>query len=202
MAPFASFVIVFAVFYFASFLLELFRFFRRFDLCVVPAAVGFAYHTAYLFVAHIVAEQPIGGTAMLFLASAWGLILLYFVWAYRYPNIPFGLVLLPLTLLLLGGGYLSAVTIKTNGLSLQSLAKMLHIASAAGFVITFSVGCICRVLYLFEVRLLRKKRSLTPPTKLPSLEWSETVCRISLAIAACCLCLCGLAIVLFLFVRG
>jgi len=180
-------------------MLEVFRLVQRgnFKLCVVnwrvfPAVIGFVFHTFFLYQQHIVADHPIGGAAMFFLASAWGLVFVYLLWLHRYPNIPFGIIVVPLVLLLLGCGHASVSTIETTGLSLQSLAKMLHLASAAGFVIALSIFIICRVLYSLEVGLLRKKRSLAPPTKLPSLEWSLTVSRVSLAIAIICLCLCAL----------
>jgi len=182
--------------YFIAFLIELLRFVRwrhcHHWVTLVPAAIGFILHTFFIYHLHVVAEQPLGGAAMLFLASAWGLVLIYLVWICRYPHIPFGIIALPLALLLLTGGHFSASTVETTGLSLQSLAKMLHIVSAAGFVIAISVSVICRVLYSLEVHLLRKKRSLAPPIKLPSLEWSKTVSRISLVIAVCCLGLCAL----------
>ena len=129
---------------------------------------------------------------MLFLVAAWGLVLIYLLWLRRHPNIPFGIIVLPLALLLLIGGHLSSSTFETTGLSLRSLVKMLHLASAAGCVIALSVFMICRVLHFVEVRLLRNKRSLTPPIKLPSLEWSATLARTSLKIAIVCLCLCAL----------
>lgn len=202
MTPVPIFVISFAAFYLVSFLLELCRLVRRFDLAPLPAALGFVYHTLFFCQHHIFAEHPIGGVTMLFLAAAWGLVLVYLLWQFRYPNVPFGIFVLPLVLLLLGGGCLSVSTIETTGLSLRSLTKMLHVASAAGLVIAGAIWCICRVLYFLEVHLLRKKRALTPPTKLPSLEWSSTISRIALAIAVFCLCLCGLAIVLFTFFCG
>jgi len=160
----------------------------------LPAAIGFAIHTFFLYQQHIAAEHPIGGAAMFFFASAWGLVLIYLLWLRYYPNIPFGVILLPLAVLLLGCGRASLLTaaIEATGLSLDSLVKMFHLVSAAGCLIALSVFVLCRLLYFLEVRLLRKKRSLTPSIKLPSLEWSLTVSRVSLAIALCCLCFCAL----------
>jgi len=200
MTPFAHLVFTLCcACYAVAFVLEVFRLTQRgnFKLHVVnwrilPAIIGLVCHTFLIYQQHVVAEQPLGGAAMLFLASAWGLALVYCVWVCRYPNIPFGIILLPIAMLLLGSGYYWASTVETTGLSLPSLAKMLHIVSAAGFVIAISVSVICRILYYLEVRLLRKKRSLTPPIKLPSLEWSKTVSRVSLMIAVCCLGLCAL----------
>ena len=198
MTPFVLLVI--AICYIVAFLLEVFRLRSRGAKLhgttwrALSAAVGFVLHTGLLYQIHIAAEQPIGGAAMFFLASAWGLILLYLLWLRYYPNIPFGIILLPLAALLLIAGreYLPTAAFETTGLSPYSLIKMLHLVSAAGGVIALSVFIICRFLYFLEVRLLRKKRSLTPPIKLPSLEWSLTVCRASLTIALCCLCLCAL----------
>ena len=197
---FASTILI-ASCYLIAFLCELLRLTRRYRWFRVFAfslvLLGFLYHTAFLCVGHIAADHPLGGAAMLFFVSAWGLVLLSLFWAYGYPNIPFGIMVLPLALLLFGGGCLSASTLETTGLSLRSLAKMLHVASAAGIVIALAVWGICSVLYLVEVYLLRNKRSLAPPTRLPSLEWSATLKRMSLVLAAFCLFLCGLGIVLF-----
>lgn len=195
-------IILIASCYFIALVFELLRFalrhWRHRWIGLVPAILGFIFHTFFLYRQHIISEQPLGGTAMLFLASAWGLVLIYFIWGRKYPNIPFGVIVLPLALLLLGGGYLSVSTFETTGLTLRTFAKMLHTASAAGCVIAFSVFVICGLLNFLESYLLRKKRSLAPPIKLPSLEWSATIGRISLAIAVGCLCLAGLSIVLFL----
>ena len=157
----------------------------------ISALAGFILHSIFLYQHHIVASQPLGGVAMLLHASAWGLVLIYIVWMYRQPNIPFGIVVLPLAILLLIIGHLLASTFETTGLSLRSLAKMLHLISAAGFMIAILVYMICRCLYFIEVRLLRKRRSLASPHKLPSLEWSATISHIALVSAACCLCLCA-----------
>ena len=182
--------------YFLAFLVELLRVVWRRHCrpryALVLAAFGFFFHTFFLYQKHIAAEQHLGGAAMLFLASAWGLVFVYLIWLRRYPNVPFGIIVLPLAMLLIGSGHHWASTFETTGLSLRSLAKMLHLVSAAGFVIALSVFVICRVLYFLEVRLLRKKRSLAPPIKLPSLEWSKTVSRVSLVIAVSCLCLSAL----------
>ena len=196
-------VILIAFCYSVALVFELLRFVRKVRRpwshweVLLPVAIGFVCHTAFLYRTHVVADEPIGGVSMFFFTAAWGLILISLLWTYYYPNIPFGIILLPITLLLLGGGSMSVSPMETTGLSLRSLAKMLHVASAAGFVIALSVWCICKLLYLLEVHLLRKKRSLTPPTKLPSLEWSSSLSRIALMIAVVCLCLCGLGIMLF-----
>ena len=187
-----------AVCYFVALVFELLRFVRRVrpqwhQWGVLSAAViGFVLHTFFLYQQHIVADRPLGGVAMLLLASAWGLVLIYLLWLRRYPSIPFGIIVLPLAMLLFGYGYYTASTFEATGLSFQTFVKMLHIASAAGFVIALSIFVICRILYFLEVRLLRKKRLLAPPIKLPSLEWSLTVSRISLVIALGCLCFCAL----------
>ena len=184
--------------YLVAFLIELLRFVRKVRPWWIhwgvfgTVAVGFLFHALFLYQQHIVADRPLGGAAMLLFVSAWGLVLIYLFWFHYHPNIPFGIIVLPLAILLLVSGHLSASTFEATGLSLRSLAKMLHLASAAGFVIALLALIICRLLYFLEVRLLRKKRSLTPPIKLPSLEWSVSISRISLIIAICCFCLSAL----------
>jgi len=187
-----------AVCYFIAFLLELYRFVRRNHWGTFPAALGFVLHTFFVYQQHIIAAHPLGATAMLFLASAWGLVLIYFLWTFYYPNIPFGAIVLPLALLLIGGSFWSSSAFEPSGLSLHSAAKMLHVASAAGFVIALLTGGICRLLYSFEVYLLRKKRSLILPIKLPSLEWSLSAFRVSMVVAIFCFCLCLLTLVIML----
>jgi len=180
-------------------LLRFTRFHRRFrvsgfEFCF--PILGLLYHTGFLYVLHNDmlhdADRSIGGAAIFLFTAAWGLVFIYLFWLRRYPNIPFGIIVLPIVLLLLGGGYWSASTVAPTGLSSPPVAKMLHLVSAAGFVIAFAVFIICRMLHFFEVRLLRKKRSLPLSIKLPSLEWSSTVGHISLVIAFCCLCFCVL----------
>ena len=162
------------------------------------ATVGFFFHTWLLYQQHVIAEYPLGGAAMVFFVSAWGLVLIYLLWLRSHPNIPFGVIVLPLALLLIGSGYFSASTFETSGLTLRTLSKMLHTVSAAGFVIASLVFVISGLLYVLESRLLRQKRLLSPPIKLPSLEWSSTIATISLAVASCCLTLAGLTIALAL----
>ena len=185
-------MIAVTVCYCTALLLELLRLVRR-RYCRTWAVLGFAVtgfvlHSWLLYQQHVVAEHPLGGAAMFFFAAAWGLVLLYFVWMYRYPNVPFGVIVLPFVLLLFCGGNFFASTFETTGLTLQSIAKMLHLVSAAGFVIALLVFIICRALHFVEVRLLRGKRSLPTPIKLPSLEWSSSIGRTSLVIAVCCFC--------------
>ena len=206
MPPFAHLIITVCFACYASaFMLEVFRLLQRGNnkLYAVNcraffAVFGFVLHTFFLYQQHIAADRHLGGAAMLFFASAWGLVLIYLLWLRRYPNIPFGIIVLPLVFVLLCGGYGSIATVETTGLSFRAFAKMLHIVSAAGFVIAVLVFIICRLLYFLEVRLLRKKCSLIPPTKLPSLEWSSTISRISLVIAGCCLGLCALGGIIYL----
>ena len=201
MTPLAQFIAtLFYACYALAFVLEVFRLVqpREAKWSIVrwrtfPVVIGLLLHTFLLYQLHVVA----GGAAMLLFTAAWGLVLLSLLWTYRYPNIPFGIIVLPVAMLLIVGGCLSISPTPETNLSLRSLTKMLHVASATGFVIALAVWCVCSLLYRLEVRLLRKKRSLAPPTKLPSLEWSQTIKRLSLVVAAVCLSLCGLGIVLF-----
>jgi RsiW-degrading membrane proteinase PrsW (M82 family) len=79
---------------------------------------------------------------------------------------------------------------------------MLHAAPAVGTMIALSIACTCCIFYLLESYLLRQKYPLTPLLKLPSLEWSLSVFRISCAMAMGCLCFCALGGVLLNFYRN
>jgi NADH:ubiquinone oxidoreductase subunit 6 (subunit J) len=63
-------------------------------------------------------------------------------------------------------------------------------------MIALAIACTCCIFYLQESFLLRHKCPLSPLLKLPSLEWSLSVFRISCVIAIGCLCLCALGGVL------
>jgi hypothetical protein len=85
--PFAFFVLTLCgACYVVTFWLEVLRLLSRgMELHVInwralPAVIGFVLHTVFLYQQHIAAEQPIGGAAMFFLASAWGLIFIYLLW--------------------------------------------------------------------------------------------------------------------------
>ena len=198
-------MIAVAVCYFIAFLLELYQFIRRNHRRnhwgIFPAAFGFILHTIFVYKHHIVAAHPIGGAAMCFLASAWGLVLIYFLWTYYHPYIPFGVIVLPLALLLTGSGVWSASLLEPNGLSLRTWLKMLHVVSAAGFVIALLTGSICWTLHSHVVYLLRKKRPLAYPIRLPSLEWSLSAFRISMLVALCCISLCLLTMLVVFFLQ-
>jgi hypothetical protein len=172
------------------------------NIGLFPAAVGFILHTLFIYQQHVIATQPLNGATMFFLVSSWGLVLIYIIWAYRYPNIPFGIILLPLIGLLSAIGYRSASVIAITESSSRSLIKMLHAAPAVGTMVALSIACTCCVFYLLESNLLRKKYPLTPLLKLPSLEWSLSVFRISCTIAIGCLCLCAFGGALLTFHRN
>jgi len=189
--------------YAAAFMLEIFRLgahdrkvFYAHNAGVYPAIAGFIVHSYLLCQQHIVAVHPLNGPTMFFLVSAWGLVLIYIIWSYYYPHIPFGIVLLPIVLVLTGTGYKSVTVIETIEPSSRSVAKMLHAAPAAGTMIALSIACTCCLFYLLESYLLRNKRPFSPLLKLPSLEWSLSVFRISCAVAIGFLCLCALGGVL------
>lgn len=185
-----------AGFYAIALLFELLRFIRHLNVAYPApssfAAFGLGCHAVTLGFLHIVAKQPIGGAEMFFFSSAWGLVLIYVLWTLYYPNIPFGLILLPLALLLMSGGLRLTSAAAESILPSRSLAKMLHAVPAAGVMVALSIASICCACYFLESYLLHKKRALPDPIQLPSLEWSLSVCRLSSIVAVVCLCLCVL----------
>lgn len=210
MSPFADplFHVCYAS-YMAAFMLELFRLLATHhrhvvyvqNVRVLSAMAGFLCHTLFLYQQHAAAVQPLDGPTMFFFASAWGLALIYIIWAFCYPSTPFGIVLLPFIILLGAVGCGSFAVMESALSSPRSLAKMFHAAPAAGTVIALAVASTCCLFYFVESHLLRKRWSLPSTIKLPSLEWSLSVFRITCTIALCCLCLCVIGGMLLNFHR-
>jgi hypothetical protein len=177
-----------AVCYLGAFLLELVRLLRSNRWTALPAGIGFVLHSSFLVQQHMLAAHPIGGSQMYFLASAWGLILIYLLWMYKYPNIPFGLILLPVTVLLLLGGNAESTAIRESTMPpCRPLFRMFHSGMFFLTTLTVTVGFAAGVFYFIQDYLLRKKYLPGEKIKLPALEWSFTACRLSLVSATICL---------------
>jgi len=141
------------------------------------AGFGFAAHSAYI--AHqqlaIGSGQLVNNVQDFFFVAAWGLVVVYLYLSYSFPKTPFGLVLLPLTLLLIAGGmslgdpepftveHLSAV---------QTFWRLLHGIAFLGATLSVLSGFVFGVLYiLHEYRLKRKTPAHGDRFRWPSLEW-------------------------------
>jgi hypothetical protein len=179
--------------YFAAFVLELFRFIKQNRLGWIAASAGFILHTLFLVQQHVLAERPIGGAQMYFLLSAWGLIVLYFFLFRFYPSAPFGFFLLPAAMIMIQGSLLTASVVERTSPPLIAALKMSH---AGMFLLATLSAALCTAagtIYLLQNYLLQKKWFNRTQVKLPSLEWSYTICRFTF-IAAMILMMIGMLI--------
>lgn len=183
-------ILCFTASYFVALCLEISRIFFRspvrnvFSLGWVVA--GLSAHTAYLYFRHSVSVVPIDGADSYFLVSAWGLILIYLYLHCFHAKIPFGLIVLPIVLLLIGGAVLIPNSPEARPLTpwevdaaarINPLWKRIHAGTFFLATLCVSVGFVAGILYLVQDRRLRRKRSAPSKLKLPTLEWSLAVCR-------------------------
>lgn len=179
-------ILCFTASYALAFGLEISRFFIRIPFrtgqIVFWTLAGLTAHTAYLYYHHAVSRGPVDGAESYFLVSAWGLTLVYLYLFCFHPKTPFGLVLWPIVLLLIGGAAVASVP--TDGqvapaasVDIALFWKRLHAATFFLATLAICVGFVAGVLYLIQDARLRRKRPPMPLFQLPALEWSLAVCR-------------------------
>ena len=180
--------ICFAASYFVALLLEVSRFFFRsgFRGAVMFgfAAAGWVAHSAYLY-HHIALLQNDTQNAGLFdgvrgwlFAVAWVIAALYLYLAVYFPRTPFGLFLLPLSLLAIGAGvHLADTSHLTETLAVDSVGQIWRIAHGVSFLlvtVTIFLGFVTGVMYLVQASNLKHKRPMLGRWRLPTLEWLQT----------------------------
>ena len=171
-------ILCFAASYAVALCLEISRIFFRSSIRTVFALAwllaGLVAHTAYLYYHHAVSPVAVDGAESFFLVSAWSLILVNLYLACFHPKVPFGLVLLPIVLLLIGG----AVLVPDSASNASwSLWKRLHAATFLLATLSVCVSFMAGMLYLCQDRRLRRKQPTPESIRLPTLEWSLALCR-------------------------
>ncbi len=186
-------IVCFAASYGIVFLLEVSRFFFRSPIrgvfSVLGTFAGFVAHTAFLFY-HVGA---INNAASFFFFTAWGLVFVCLYLQIFHPKIPFGLVLLPIALLLIGcGAFTPASTSTFSGdqHAFSFFLKRVHTISFLLATLSVSVGFVVGLMYLVQDRRLRRKSITETQLKLPTLEWSRTACRHAIGASVVFLGLC------------
>ncbi|MDR3183762.1 MAG: hypothetical protein LBT89_12740 [Planctomycetaceae bacterium] len=149
---------------------------------VVLVFAGFVAQTLFLYLHHIAGENQLAAAQMYFQVSAWGLAFMYLYWSLMRPKISFGIILLPIILLLLAGSSFNYTS--SSGSARLPHWVMLH--TIAMFLATAAViiGGVTGSFYLMQDYILHKKKRPPENIPLPTLEWSLAVCRETLKAAA------------------
>ena len=177
-------IICFAASYFVSLLLEVSRFFFRsgFRGAVMFgfAAAGWIAHSAYLY-HHIALLQNGSPNGSLFagvqgwlFAVAWVIAALYLYLAVYFPRTPFGIFLLPLSLVAIGAGVHCADASPFPADSVGQIWRIGHGVSFLLVTVTIFLGFVTGVMYLVQASNLKRKRPMLGHRRLPTLEWLQT----------------------------
>jgi hypothetical protein len=176
-------IILIAVLYLAALFGEVLQFrsvkpssFCR-SMIILTAFTAFLWQGGFLYAYHVAEHQTLSGAKLYFEVSAWGLALLYLYWTFLRRSIPFGLILLPMIVLLLVAGLLISEKAVVSTGQQQPLLKMLHTVMFFLATLSISVGFVAGLLYLIQDNVLKRKRVVPSSMKLPTLEWSLTICR-------------------------
>lgn len=141
------------------------------------AAAGLLAHTAFLYYRSLAAVRqgaaPLSSEKDWYLVAAWGLVVVYLYFAIGHPKAPFGLFLLPLSLALIAAG-----TFLANA---QPLARepalrawgAIHGISLVLAAMSVLIGFAAGLMYLGQVRHLKRKIVARRSLRLPSLEWLQ-----------------------------
>jgi len=150
---------------------------------VIATAIGLILQGIYL------ARNAIGNdtlpisTADWLLWAGWLLGIVYLASLFYLPRTPTGLVLLPLTLVLI----LSAQFASTRPLAVERsyyLLGMLHGVLLLAGTVAVCVGFLAGLMYLVQSYSLKHSRSIVNKLRLPSLEWLERLNSRTLGVSA------------------
>jgi len=166
----------------------LFRSRARGAVTLAFVGAGLFAQTVFLF-HHAIRSIALNGSLLAaredwFFWAAWVLVVTYLYVSYRYPNVPFGLFILPLTLGLIGVGRSVAEEGPFTRVPASEMLGMVHGVSILLAVVSVLVGFVAGLMYLGQAR--RLKHRTPPPTglRLPSLEWLRQANRRALLTAA------------------
>ena len=181
-------IICFAACYAIALAIELagvkIRFVGRRPLLLVIAGAGLLAHTLYLgYRASEAGSAPLASPAEWLLLAAWVLALVYVGAILYIPRAATGLILLPLSLVLIAASL---------GASRQPFAPEpvsrfwgdVHGSVLLLGTVTVCIGFAAGLMYLVQSHWLKRHRPPTDRVRLPSLEWLEKANAHSLAVSA------------------
>jgi ABC-type uncharacterized transport system permease subunit len=138
------------------------------------AGAGLVAHTAFLYYRAIQADgSPLSSQRDWFLIAAWTLVVAYLCLAAAHPKMPFGLVLLPLALLLIAAARFLASPQSLANLPASKAWGAIHGLSIVLAAVAVLIGFAAGLMYVVQVRQLKHKRLPGHGMRLPSLEWLE-----------------------------
>jgi len=141
---------------------------------VALAGAGLVAHSLFLgYRAVTVVGSPLSSEMDWCLLAAWFLVVIYLVFLFAYPRTPFGLVLLPLALGLIGAGGGWASRQPYSQPAASRIWGLIHAGSlllaTVAVLVAFAVG----LLYLLQAYRLKRRHGPMEGFWLPSLEWLE-----------------------------
>ena len=170
-------VVCFSASYAAALALEvtrlLFRRGFRGTVMLAFAAAGLAAHTLFLAHRATTAGLPLSSKQDWYLLAAWALAGTYLCLTAYHPRTSVGLFLLPLVLGLVAVGMLLADAEPFARESASRVWGAIHGTSIMAATVSVLVGFAAGLMYLGQVRRLKRKRPTTEGLTLPSLEWLQ-----------------------------
>jgi ABC-type uncharacterized transport system permease subunit len=152
----------------------LFRSTLRGALLVVSAGAGLLAHSAFLYYRALRSRgAPLSSSQDWYLLAAWVLVVVYLYLLYFRPKTPFGLVLLPLVLALIGTAHWLADAQPFAREPASKVWGVIHGASILLATVAVLLGFAAGVGYLAQRWRLKGKRPPPGGLRLPSLEWLE-----------------------------
>jgi hypothetical protein len=174
----------FAASYAVALALEATRlFFRapiRLAVIIAFTIAGLFAQSAYLF---LLAQSEAQGRVLFSswydwcLLAAWTLAAVYLFLTLRHPQTPFGVFLLPVTLLLIGIAYLTRSAPPFPGGQAQLVWGAVHGVALLAGVVTVALGFVAGLMYLAQSYRLRHKLPSRSGFRLPSLEALQSINR-------------------------
>ena len=138
------------------------------------AGAGLFAHTVYLYYQGWLAQgSPLSSMRDWYFVAAWVLVIVYLLLAYVRPKTPFGLILLPLVLALVGIGTFIANPAPIAREMATSVWGTIHGASIVLCTVALFIGFTAGLMYFYQARRLKSKLPPRGGLSLPSLEWLQ-----------------------------
>ncbi len=154
----------------------LFRSGIRGAIMLAWAGAGLFAHTVYLYYRAVnTTGVPLSSWRDWFLVAAWALMAVYLYLLSFHPRTSIGLFLLPIVLGLIAAAAFAASATPFAREPASKVWGAIHGASLAAAAVSMLVGFAAGVMYLEQIRRLKRKRPMGQGLRLPSLEWLQRI---------------------------